>query len=139
MANIELTVKQIMNLGLWEKVCEYKGWETYIVNEGGISVDDLVEFDDEFKKEEDKAVDKVYFYTEENLKQVIDEDIEYMDEDDLKQMVLNFANTLLYHEKVINRLSNEWERYVDYQGQDGHDANIVMGIIKELKGGEKFE
>lgn len=51
MAVIELTVKQIMNLGLWDKVCEYKGWEPYILSEGKISEDELVTFDDEFKKD----------------------------------------------------------------------------------------
>lgn len=51
MAKIELTVKQIMNLGLWDKVCEYKGWNTWILNEGQIDENDLVEFDDAFKKE----------------------------------------------------------------------------------------
>ncbi|MFA1510014.1 hypothetical protein ACDN41_12360 [Priestia aryabhattai] len=53
MAVIELTVKQIQNLGLWSKVCEYKGWDEYIVNEGRISDDELVKFDDEFKKDEE--------------------------------------------------------------------------------------
>ncbi|MEK4824594.1 hypothetical protein NSS71_08545 [Niallia sp. FSL W8-0951] len=52
MAKIELTVKQIMNLGLWDKVCDYKGWEPWILNEGRIDENELVEFDDEFKKEE---------------------------------------------------------------------------------------
>lgn len=54
MAKIELTVKQIMNLGLWTKVCEYKGWSEWIYNEGKIEYNDLVEFDDEFQKEENK-------------------------------------------------------------------------------------
>jgi hypothetical protein len=40
-----------MNLGLWDKVCEYKGWSEWIYNEGRIDETELVEFDDEFKKE----------------------------------------------------------------------------------------
>lgn len=54
MAVIELTVKQIMNLGLWDKVCEYKGWEPYILSEGRIDEDELVMFDDTFEKDYDK-------------------------------------------------------------------------------------
>lgn len=49
MAKIELTVKQIQNLGLWEKVCDYKGWDYYAINEGKIAEDDIVEFDDTFE------------------------------------------------------------------------------------------
>lgn len=48
MAHIELTVKQIMNLGLWDKVCAYKGWSEWILNEGRIDENEIVEFDDEF-------------------------------------------------------------------------------------------
>lgn len=51
MAKIELKVRQIMNLGLWDKVCEHKGWNPYILREGRIDEDELVEFDDEFEKE----------------------------------------------------------------------------------------
>ncbi|MCL1696325.1 hypothetical protein [Lysinibacillus sp. BPa_S21] len=51
MTRTTLTVKQIHELGLWEKVCEYKGWDTWILNEGKIEEDELVEFDSEFKKE----------------------------------------------------------------------------------------
>lgn len=51
MAKVELTVKQIINLGLWEKVCDYRGWNTWILNEGKMDENETVEFDDEFKKE----------------------------------------------------------------------------------------
>ncbi|WCK57060.1 hypothetical protein PP175_28135 (plasmid) [Aneurinibacillus sp. Ricciae_BoGa-3] len=54
MATIKLTVLQLLNLGLWEKVCEYKGWSPWIFNEGRIREDELVEFDDEFKREEER-------------------------------------------------------------------------------------
>lgn len=51
MSYIQLTVRQIINLGLWNKVCEYKGWNEWILNEGRIDENEMVEFDDEFKKE----------------------------------------------------------------------------------------
>lgn len=51
MAETTLTVRQIMDLGLWEQVCEYKGWNKWILNEGQIQEDELVTFDSEFKKE----------------------------------------------------------------------------------------
>jgi hypothetical protein len=59
MADIQLTVKQIMNLGLWQKVCEYKGWSEWIYNEGRIGYDEWVTFDDEFKKPEEVEPMKV--------------------------------------------------------------------------------
>ena len=47
MANIELTYRQIKNLGLWDKVCEYKGWDTW--NDDSFAESDIIEFDDGFK------------------------------------------------------------------------------------------
>ncbi|MFR1707427.1 MAG: hypothetical protein ACLSV2_00870 [Clostridium sp.] len=49
---IKLTVRSIMNLGLWGRLCEYKGWDKLIVREGLISLDSEVEFDDEFLKKD---------------------------------------------------------------------------------------
>lgn len=51
MTNVKLTVKQFMNLGLWSEVCKYKGWSEYIVSEGRISVDELVEYDPNYEKQ----------------------------------------------------------------------------------------
>lgn len=51
MSTVKMTVKQILDLGLWDKVCEYKDWSPWILNEGQIGEDELVEFDSEFKKE----------------------------------------------------------------------------------------
>jgi hypothetical protein len=45
-----MTVKQIFDLGLWDKVCEYKGWNSWCYSEGQIDSDEIVEFDSEFKK-----------------------------------------------------------------------------------------
>lgn len=56
MAKIELTVRQIKNLGLWQQVCEYKGYDPYIYKEGRISDEDTIEFDDEFEKEEEESI-----------------------------------------------------------------------------------
>lgn len=52
MTETTLTVRQIMDLGLWEKVCEYKGWNEWILNEGRISEDEEVTFNSTFEKEE---------------------------------------------------------------------------------------
>ena len=51
MSKVTMTVKQIMDLGLWDKVCEYKGWDVWILNEGRIDSLEEVEFDTEFEKE----------------------------------------------------------------------------------------
>jgi len=54
MSKVTMTVKQVMDLGLWDKVCEYKGWDVWILNEGKIDSSEEVEFDTEFKKETNK-------------------------------------------------------------------------------------
>lgn len=105
MAKIELTVQQIINLGLWEDVCNYKEWNPYIAKEGRIDLDELVEFDDEFKKEE-KLGDEITFHEAydriikgETVKFIyIDSSIDYMDKydglDDLK--FKDFAEAKFY-------------------------------------------
>lgn len=55
MAEITLTVRQIIDLDLWDKVCEYKGWDPWILNEGRVDENEDVTFDSEFKKEEIKS------------------------------------------------------------------------------------
>lgn len=60
MGMVRMTVKDIMNLGLWDKVCEYKNWNPYIIREGRIDDDEMVEFDSEFKK---KVSSGEYEYT----------------------------------------------------------------------------
>lgn len=52
MSIVKMTVRQITDLGLWDKVCEYKGWNPWIKNEGQIDSDEIVEFDSEFKKDD---------------------------------------------------------------------------------------
>lgn len=53
MAETTLTVRQIMDLGLWQKVCDYKDWNQYILADGKIDENELVTFDSEFKKVSD--------------------------------------------------------------------------------------
>jgi len=45
-----MTIQQIMDLNLWDKVCKYKGWNTLILNDGQIDESEVVTFDSEFKK-----------------------------------------------------------------------------------------
>ena len=59
MSKVTMTVKQIMDLGLWDKVCEYKNWDVWILNEGKIDSSEEVEFDTEFKKEQSKYAEAV--------------------------------------------------------------------------------
>ena len=57
MSLVKMTVQQLIDLDLWDKVLEYKGWNPYILNEGIIERDALVEFDNEFNKDDkDEAV-----------------------------------------------------------------------------------
>jgi len=50
MSKVSMTVKQIVELGLWDKVAEYLGINLYALNEGQISDDEVLTFDTEFKK-----------------------------------------------------------------------------------------
>lgn len=59
---VKLTVRSIMNLGLWGRLCEYKGWDKLIVREGLISLDSEVEFDDEFLKKDVVPIDKLKLF-----------------------------------------------------------------------------
>ena len=52
MSKVSMTVKQIKELGLLDKVFEYCNINPYALNEGQIDYDDTLEFDTEFKKEE---------------------------------------------------------------------------------------
>lgn len=52
MSKVLMTVKQIQDLGLWDRVSEYLHINPYALNEGQISEDEVLEFDSEFKKEE---------------------------------------------------------------------------------------
>jgi len=50
MSKVSMTVKQIMELNLWDKVCEYLGINPFALSEGQISINEVLEFDTEFKK-----------------------------------------------------------------------------------------
>lgn len=61
MAEIRLTAKQIQNLGLWGKVCQYKGWslrESVRINE-----DELITFDDCFNKKRNENLETIVTVT----------------------------------------------------------------------------
>lgn len=49
MSKVSMTVQQIRDLGLWDKVCDYLKLNPYALNEGLIDNDDVLEFDTEFK------------------------------------------------------------------------------------------
>jgi len=48
MSLIKLRVKNIKNLGLWNRVCEYRNWNNWTP----IDDEEVVEFDDRFVKDE---------------------------------------------------------------------------------------
>lgn len=105
MSQVRLTVKQIMNLGLWDKVCEYKGYNPWILNEGGISHDDYIEFDDEFKKEEE-----------------IDNTIQV-------RIVVRYSNTI-FNENIEKEVENLEEAFSLKETCDGLFEIINFKIIK---------
>lgn len=57
MAEVTMRVNQIMELKLWDKVCDQKGLNPRVVNVGLMSEDELITFDDEFKEEEIDDID----------------------------------------------------------------------------------
>lgn len=91
----ELTVRQIVDLGIWSQVCDYKGWNPYCINEGQIDYDEIVEFDSEFKKEEkvQEVITKQGIYDE--MCRVLTEyenDNDIITELDLYEMLLKIQN-----------------------------------------------
>ena len=44
---ISMTIREIFDKGLWDKVCEIKGRNVWIVNEGRATMSEVVEFDNE--------------------------------------------------------------------------------------------
>lgn len=54
MAIIKLSVKEIRQRGLWDKVCDYNGWSKTIFDDGEIHELDDIEFDDSLVEEEKK-------------------------------------------------------------------------------------
>lgn len=59
---ISLTVRNLVNLGLWSRVCEYKGWDPHILGDGLISLDSIVEFDDEFLKKDIVPIEQLKMF-----------------------------------------------------------------------------
>lgn len=134
MAKIEMTVRQIFNLGLWEKVCDYKGWDYYLLNEGIIDYDDTVEFDDQFEKEKEK---KINLFTVEELLELKDS-IDWMDGDSwFTNTTPKLIEALLHYETIIQELNDEYENMENCPGHGGHDSRLVLEIIKRFKGEEE--
>ena len=58
MSKVSMTVKQIMELGLWDKVSEYLGINPFALSEDQISNNEVLEFDTEFKKPEKESLNE---------------------------------------------------------------------------------
>lgn len=46
---LTMTVKDLMDLGLWESVRDYKGYSPYVLNEGLMDMDSEVTFESNYK------------------------------------------------------------------------------------------
>lgn len=55
----KLTVRELKNLGIFDKVAEYLGIRHYALNEGLMDYDTVLEFDSEFKKEDEIEIKKL--------------------------------------------------------------------------------
>lgn len=91
MSNVKMTVRQIKDLGLWEKVCDYKGINPWGINEGLIDYDDIIEFDTEFK-----------VLNTRNIKDFLEDRYEYVEE------IKNKANKLYYE---VNNFKDQYDGY----------------------------
>lgn len=114
MSKVSLTVRQIMNLGLWDKVCEYKHWSPWIYNEGQIDENEIVDFDDEFKQEDE----------EENF------EIEYGKEYIRKNIVYSIIEEIKFEYNY-----EDYTKYlVAYRNLDNNEINFEIKDKCQLKG-----
>lgn len=114
MAIVRLQVRSIMNLGLWDKVCEYKGWNPWIYNEGRVPDDEWVEFDDTFKKVEDVILDEKYFIIEDTHQDkfyLYERDGTFYDHDDQDLLIATFAEK--NYAELVCKMMNENNREED--------------------------
>lgn len=95
MSIITMTVKQLQDLGIWESVLEYKGYNPYVLNEGLMDEDSLVTFESNYKELAKKSEKNIYFngesYSKEEFKDYIECELEEIEnaERNLRE-VLNY-------------------------------------------------
>lgn len=107
MSKVTLTVQQIINLGLWDRVCEYKGWREDICRDGTVKRDELVDFDDEFRKEtlqEEPVLDKVSIMVEVHFNKI-----------------LSSGQRRYVENKIVDKFFNEW----NYGNLDPYDIESI--------------
>lgn len=105
MSKIKMTVQQIKDLGLWEKVCDYKGIDPRIY----FGESKIVEFDTKF---EDKDIIKNSIALEEPVLQSISYDI-YAAIKDLDMPKIKGELTLGELEKAYKKLGDLLQRVKD--------------------------
>lgn len=119
---VKLTVRSIVNLGLWTRLCEYKGWDKHIIREGLISLDSEVEFDDEFLKNDVIPIDqaKIFLFNVTTEKAVYCGTLLARDLDDAKLRI----NTI--HEVITINSIQEIDKEHLYNMKNKH---MVIGRI----------
>lgn len=105
MSKIKMTVQQIKDLGLWEKVCDYRGVNPKI----NLNTDETIEFDTKFK---DKDIIKNSIALEEPVLQSISYDI-YAAIKDLDMPKIKGELTLGELEKAYKKLGDLLQRVKD--------------------------
>lgn len=98
-------------MGKWEKVCDYKGWDFWILNEGRISEDEWVTFDDTFEKENEFDM-TVLNSTKETLLKIYEEFNSFVEDDTERSgacMFLNGAKISL--SRAIERVDDAINEY----------------------------
>ncbi|XZN14429.1 hypothetical protein ACSW9O_15290 (plasmid) [Clostridium perfringens] len=115
MSNVKMTVQQIKDLGLWDKVCDYKGINPWSTNEGLINYDDIIEFDTEFKE-----VDK------KNIKDFLKDRSDYVAE------IRNNANKL-YYEIYNEDKPNNGEKLANIITEINNDTLELLAQMKNAE------
>jgi len=58
MSIMTMTIQQVVDLGLWLKLCEHKGWDIESLNNGRVNYSDEVAFDTKLNKSVDDVLIK---------------------------------------------------------------------------------
>lgn len=114
MNKVRMTVRQTIELGLWDRVVEYLGWDPYVVAEGRVELDEVIEFDSDFKKEEKEL-------SKETKKMILDCVLDCENPEEFKNnkavKALIAQRNLLgrFLEGAIELIHGEWEGNSNYE------------------------
>lgn len=104
MSMVKMTVEQCWDLGLWDKYCEWSGCNPYAINEGQIEKDTIIEFDSEFKKEDNQRLTYQIHHYDKNGE---NGHCEYLGTtiDKYQNDLLNLVSEIIENGRIINHIT----------------------------------